>query len=86
MELLITPLFQGLVLVSVITPGGKKEAGDGQDMGLGNTTVLDFIGDMIKNMIPANLVAMSHMKIRTTYDHGVQEEPVEGMNMLGIIL
>ncbi|KAL5263234.1 hypothetical protein ACHWQZ_G008575 [Mnemiopsis leidyi] len=78
----------GLILVWAISPGGTPEAqrSQGEDIDVSNTTVLDFIGDMIKNLIPANMVAMSHMKYRTVYeDNVVFEEPVEGMNMLGII-
>ncbi|XP_063684373.1 excitatory amino acid transporter 1-like isoform X2 [Bolinopsis microptera] len=75
----------GLVLVCAIQPGGRAEGSKGEELGVRNTTVLDFVGDMIKNLVPANIVAMSHQKTRTTYDHGVMEEPVEGMNMLGVI-
>ena len=82
-------LSTGLILVWAISPGGTPEArkSQGEEFNVGNTTFLDFVGDMIKNLIPANIVAMSHMKYRTVYeDDIVFDEPVEGMNMLGVIL
>jgi len=79
----------GLILVSVIVPGRLREPEIDSELDTGelrensNATVLDFIVDTIKNLIPDNMVAMAHQKTRTLPDRS--EEVAEGMNMLGII-
>ena len=42
---------------------------------------------MIKNIVPKNMISMSHMKTKTVYKPGEKpdEQAVEGMNMLGVI-
>ena len=83
----------GLLLVSAIVPGAVTSARQASDVhqdvkyNADTSSVLDVISDLIKNLVPKNVVSMSHMKTQTTYKAGENpvEEPVEGMNMLGVI-
>lgn len=77
------------MLVSAITPGGKPEVRKigGVDSGVNPTTVLEFVTDFFKNFIPPNMIGMATQKIRTNFEEDtIIEEPVEGMNLLGVIL
>ena len=92
------PLFSysftpGLLLVSAIDPGkvtvARQASETHQDPKYKDdkSSVLDVISDMIKNIVPKNMISMSHMKTKTVYKPGEKpdEQAVEGMNMLGVI-
>lgn len=83
----------GLLLVSAIDPGkvtvARQASETHQDPKYKDdkSSVLDVISDMIKNIVPKNMISMSHMKTKTVYKPGEKpdEQAVEGMNMLGVI-
>jgi len=84
----------GLILVSVIEPGVSAKRMMGSDVKISSTAensqALDVIGDLIRNMVPDNLVAVAFQKRQTQLEStngtvirtGVE---VDGINMLGVI-
>jgi len=90
----------GLILVSVIEPGvtAKKMMG-GPDVKITETAenaqALDVIGDLIRNFVPDNLVAVAFQKRQTQLESksGINGSTVvvrtgvevDGINMLGVI-
>lgn len=84
----------GLILVSVIEPGvSAKKMIEGVQISstAENSQALDVIGDLIRNLVPDNVVAVAFQKRQTQLEIGTNGTvvrtgvEVDGINMLGVI-
>ncbi|XP_077391479.1 solute carrier family 1 member 7b [Festucalex cinctus] len=65
----------GIVMVSVIHPGGAAQKEDSEDSGKPIMSSADALLDLIRNMFPANLVQATFQQYRTSSQYTVQSKP-----------
>ncbi|XP_051929370.1 excitatory amino acid transporter 5-like [Hippocampus zosterae] len=65
----------GIVMVSVIHPGGAAQKEDSEDSGKPIMSSADALLDLIRNMFPANLVQATFQQYRTSSQYTVQTKP-----------
>ncbi|KAM9796074.1 excitatory amino acid transporter 5-like [Syngnathus acus] len=65
----------GIVMVSVIHPGGAAQKEDSEDSSKPIMSSADALLDLIRNMFPANLVQATFQQYRTSSQYTVQTKP-----------
>ncbi|XP_077439900.1 excitatory amino acid transporter 5-like isoform X2 [Vanacampus margaritifer] len=65
----------GIVMVSIIHPGGAAQKEDSEDSGKPIMSSADALLDLIRNMFPANLVQATFQQYRTSSQYTVQTKP-----------
>ncbi|GJQ65440.1 hypothetical protein Trydic_g7547 [Trypoxylus dichotomus] len=88
----------GMILVVAIAPGvGNEDDEEGTHSELRNVTTVDTLLDLVRNMIPNNLIQACIQQYRTVlvateedtediYKWDVDSEMVDGMNILGLVV
>ncbi|XP_061681887.1 solute carrier family 1 member 7b isoform X4 [Syngnathoides biaculeatus] len=64
----------GIVMVSVIHPGGAAQKEDSEDSGKPIMSSADALLDLIRNMFPANLVQATFQQYRTSSEYTLRTE------------
>ncbi|XP_075873708.1 solute carrier family 1 member 7b [Nelusetta ayraudi] len=65
----------GIIMVSIIHPGGAAQKEDSEDSGKSITSSADALLDLIRNMFPANLVQATFQQYRTSIEYSVKPKP-----------
>nr|XP_057928930.1 solute carrier family 1 member 7b isoform X1 [Doryrhamphus excisus] len=68
----------GIIMVSIIHPGGAAQKEDSEDSGKPIMSSADALLDLIRNMFPANLVQATFQQYRTSSQYTVQAKPTLG--------
>ncbi|XP_053718516.1 solute carrier family 1 member 7b isoform X3 [Synchiropus splendidus] len=65
----------GIIMVSIIHPGGAAQKEDSEDSGKPFMSSADALLDLIRNMFPANLVQATFQQYRTSSEYIVKTKP-----------
>uniref|UniRef100_A0A671UYF1 Amino acid transporter n=1 Tax=Sparus aurata TaxID=8175 RepID=A0A671UYF1_SPAAU len=65
----------GIIMVSIIHPGGAAQKEDSEDSGKPIMSSADALLDLIRNMFPANLVQATFQQYRTSSQYIVKPKP-----------
>uniref|UniRef100_UPI0037E97037 solute carrier family 1 member 7b n=1 Tax=Semicossyphus pulcher TaxID=241346 RepID=UPI0037E97037 len=65
----------GIIMVSIIHPGGAAQKEDSEDSGKAIMSSADALLDLIRNMFPANLVQATFQQYRTSSEYIVKSKP-----------
>eukprot|EP00064_Thunnus_orientalis_P002545 superscaffoldBa00000190_g2552 len=65
----------GIIMVSIIHPGGAAQKEDSEDSGKPIMSSADALLDLIRNMFPANLVQATFQQYRTSSEYIVKPKP-----------
>ncbi|KAM9385960.1 excitatory amino acid transporter 5-like [Pholidichthys leucotaenia] len=65
----------GIIMVSIIHPGGAAQKEDSEDSGKPIMSSADALLDLIRNMFPANLVQATFQQYRTSSEYIVKSTP-----------
>ncbi|XP_022918475.1 excitatory amino acid transporter 1-like [Onthophagus taurus] len=87
----------GIILVVSIRPGhrGGDEEHEADPNDIRNTTTVDTLLDLVRNMVPSNIVQAAIQQYRTVliptnsndiYEWKVSSETIDGMNILGLVV
>ncbi|XP_049586508.1 excitatory amino acid transporter 5-like [Syngnathus scovelli] len=75
----------GIVMVSVIHPGGAAQKEDSEDSSKPIMSSADALLDLIRNMFPANLVQATFQQYRTSSQYTVQTKPTSAQTMSQLV-
>uniref|UniRef100_A0A672GTI1 Amino acid transporter n=1 Tax=Salarias fasciatus TaxID=181472 RepID=A0A672GTI1_SALFA len=65
----------GIIMVSIIHPGGAAQKEDSEDSGKPIMSSADALLDLIRNMFPANLVQATFQQYRTSTEYRLKPKP-----------
>ncbi|XP_068445734.1 solute carrier family 1 member 7b [Clinocottus analis] len=65
----------GIIMVSIIHPGGAAQKEDSEDSGKPIMSSADALLDLIRNMFPSNLVQATFQQYRTSSEYTVKPKP-----------
>ncbi|XP_029906266.1 solute carrier family 1 member 7b [Myripristis murdjan] len=70
----------GIIMVSIIHPGGAAQKEDSEDSGKPIMSSADALLDLIRNMFPSNLVQATFQQYRTSSESIVKAKPTVGQS------